>query len=158
MATIAKQKNLLSDAWAKVPEPVKIGIYAFGAWKAYKFIQGEIEKERQRKILRDQQNPIYNLPSATWGLPGTGSTTTTQAPNVVTLAKEFHTAYNPDGWNTDEWALIDALAKTPPQYFRQVESYYNNTYGRNLIADLDEQLLSDELGYGIWTKYKTQIY
>jgi hypothetical protein len=158
MATAVKRKNILSDTWEQVPQPVKLAVYAFGAWKAYQFIQSELEKARQRKILRDQQNPIYNLQTTTWGLPGTGTTTTTQTPNVVTLAQEFYNAYNPEGWNTDEWALIDTLAKTPPQYFRQVESYYNNTYGRNLINDLDEQLLSDELGYTVWSKYKTQIY
>ena len=149
---MANKKSALSDTWNQIPAGIKVFLVLGSGYLVYRFVNKQILLSKQRAILRDQQNPAYNLPSI--DVDGT----TLQNTNTALLAAQFYKAYNPDGWNTDEAGLINALGKTAPQYYRLVENYYLSKYGRNLTADLDEQLGSDSLYSNLWEQYKSQIF
>ena len=152
---MAKKKTEIAKAWAEVPTFIKIAGALGAAYFIYRGIKKEIERARIARTIKDQQNPEFNTPAVTWGPEG--QTLEVPASNIASLANQFYTAYNPDGWDTNEAGLVNALAKTAPQYFRLVENYYLSAYNRNLSADLEEQLGGDSLFSEIWTKYKTQI-
>jgi hypothetical protein len=137
----------------KIPLSIAIGLFTRYA------VKGALEKNfanRQAEYLTGQQFGGFQIPQSQYYLPGGTGATTTGAFDPERKAGEFLQAYNPDGWTSDEYEMLQILKSIPPKTFAIVAQAYTQLYGRNLIADADEQLntywYEDE-----WGAYKKQI-
>lgn len=118
------------------------------------------EKAKQAGFLFNQQFGGIQLPQSQYtlppGLPGMSGTISTAAFDPDRKAGELIEAYNPNGWNTDENALLSIILTVPPEMFSLVANSYLQLYGRNLLNDLNEQLDS-WLHQAAWEDYRKQI-
>jgi hypothetical protein len=122
-------------------------------YQSYKWGKDEINYwKAQQELKRQQQAPT--IPAGTYDVPAWGTQTQTQAFNPYVIAGQLYTAYNPDGYFTDEQEMSRLVAKIPPKYFNQVAVEYAKR-GRNLMNDLDEQLTG--IYQWAWEAYKAEV-
>jgi hypothetical protein len=150
---MAKQKTI-GDYWNDIPAPIKLGAYAIGGFMLYGKIKKEIAEYKAAQLKLDATNPIYTTPGGVTTLPG-GTPITTPDFNYAQKAQSIYYLYNPTGWTSDEAGILNVLASVPGDKFKLVANYYNQTYSRDLIADLNGQLVG--IWLQPWTLYKTQI-
>jgi CRISPR/Cas system CSM-associated protein Csm4 (group 5 of RAMP superfamily) len=66
----------------------------------------------------------------------------------ATYAKQLKMAFDNDvafGWGTNEEAVTRVFEEIPSKsIYSKVQKEYSNMYGRNLNADLEDELSSDE--------------
>jgi Annexin len=66
----------------------------------------------------------------------------------ATFAKQLKMAFDNDvafGWGTNEDAVTSVFEEIPSKsMYSKVQKEYSNMYGRNLNADLEDELSSDE--------------
>lgn len=140
---------------------VKIGIPIVAAIGTRILVKRSVETQqtkRMNKWLLEQQFATPTAPAATYNLqlPGGSTPMTTQAFNPDLIADAIHTAYNPDGWTSDETKMLQLITSVPPTSFRLIANAYFQQFGRNLLNDLNEQL--DNWIHGIvWLPYRALI-
>jgi hypothetical protein len=119
-----------------------------------------LETQKHATYLTTQQFGGVQIPQGTYtlppGLPGASGTITTAAFDPEMKAGEIVNAYNPEGYTSDEDAMLKAILEVHPKSFSVVAQAYTQLYGRNLLADLDEQLNGFPYQQP-WQAYRKQI-